>query len=95
MVHMANDPREQQPRGSYARAYLLASARPVDGSHWHELLHRALNRLRERHRFGCAASTHREHTPNPLGGVQLEEPDAFIRARAARDGQPHVRTPAG
>lgn len=84
---------------AWAGAYVHVSARPVDPAHWHELLHRALNRLREWDRYGCAAGTHRDNLGNPISAAVLEERDAFIRddnrARAARDGQPdQVPTPS-
>jgi hypothetical protein len=80
-------------------AYLAAAARAIEPVQWHELLHRALTRLREWDRYGCAAGTHRDHAVDPADESSLEERDAFIRddnrARAGRDGKQHVPTPAG
>lgn len=41
-------------------AYHDPNARPTDPAYWHELLARALSRIHDWDRFGCAAGTHHD-----------------------------------
>jgi hypothetical protein len=51
-------------QASWHGAYLDPDARAGDGSAWHDLLERTLQRLRGWDRTGCADGTHRPDLPN-------------------------------
>jgi hypothetical protein len=50
-------------RAAWVAAYLDPHAKPIDASFWHDLLDRALTRLRNWDRYGCSAGTHYDDTP--------------------------------
>lgn len=52
-------------RSSWFGAYLDPQAHAADGSAWHDLLDRTLQRLREWDRTSCADGTHRPEVPTP------------------------------
>jgi hypothetical protein len=53
-------------RAAWVAAYLDPHAKPLDGAVWHDLLDRALTRLRNWDRYGCSAGTHHDDTPTPV-----------------------------
>lgn len=68
-------------RAAWNGAYQDPNTRPTDPAHWHELLARALVRIHDWDRYGCAAGTHRDEiaataTPDAC----LEERDRHIQA---------------
>jgi hypothetical protein len=71
-------------------AYSGRAGQPSDRAYWHELLARALGRIREWNRHGCAAGTHRADDAVPPDDEQRTRRAAFVhadlQARARRDG---------
>jgi hypothetical protein len=52
-------------RAAWTAAYLDPHARAIDAAFWHDLLDRALTRLRNWDRYGCSSGTHHDDTPAP------------------------------
>jgi hypothetical protein len=52
-------------RAAWVAAYIDPHARHIDAAYWHDLLDRALTRLRNWDRYGCASGTHHNDTPTP------------------------------
>lgn len=76
-------------RSAWNAAYADPRARPSEPALWHDLLARALARVRDWDRQGCAAGTHRDDEPLPLGPEVLADRAAHVRDDLAdRDGLP-------
>lgn len=73
-------------------AYTGRAGQATDRAYWHELFARALMRIREWNRHGCAAGTHRADDPVAPTDAQRTARAAHVhadlQARARRDGAP-------
>jgi hypothetical protein len=86
-------------RAAWVAAYLDPHARPFDAAYWHDLLDRALTRLRNWDRYGCSSGTHHDDTSTPSGqaGRQARtdhlrtDIDIDIRARRQHSSPRKVR----
>jgi hypothetical protein len=67
-------------RAAWNGAYLDAAARPADGAYWHELLNRAMTRIHEWDRYGCAAGTHHDEVEATPDSATRALRDEFVFA---------------
>jgi hypothetical protein len=59
-------------RAAWVAAYLDPHARSIDAAFWHDLLDRALARLRNWDRYGCSSGTHHDDTPTPADPAAIQ-----------------------
>lgn len=81
-------------RAAWTSAYLSPNRGATDAAFWLEQLGRALPRLREFDRYGCASGQHRDDQPSRDGSSALEarsrhlQDDLADRARGRASGAP-------
>jgi hypothetical protein len=80
-------------RATWIAAYLNPNGLPTDAAAWLELLARALTRIRDWDRYGCAAGTHHDDTALPIDVEAREARDAFLFADSQARGGPGQREP--
>jgi hypothetical protein len=64
---------------AWIAAYLDDHARPIDAAFWHDLLDRALTRLRNWDRYGCNTGTHHDDTPAPSDPVARQARTDYLQ----------------
>jgi hypothetical protein len=80
-------------RAAWNGAYLDANARPTDPAYWHELLARAIARIHEWDRYGCAAGTHHDDASTLDNEAQAARDEHIYADVEARTPQ-HRPSPA-
>lgn len=82
-------------RAAWTGAYLNPKPHPAEAATWHQHLDRALTRIRDWDRYGCASGTHRDDIPSPTDEQASEARLAYLHADLqARSGPPQVLQPA-
>jgi hypothetical protein len=81
-------------RAAWIAAYLDDHARPIDAAFWHDLLDRALTRLRNWDRYGCNSGTHHDDTPTLSDSAALQARTDYLHRQIDTGAPRPIGVPA-